>query len=540
MPISRRFMRQTLVLLSFFFVGVSGCSEQPQPRTASPRPVVVTKLTATDPSRALRLTGVAESWAEEDIAFEVSGRVDYIVEEGTYLEGRWVENEDVVTKGDVLATINRAAYEAALQAAKAEVDHARIHLNRVLPAKLVESEANQVDKDTQYAKIEQLHKKLSATDVELIEYRAARDAAGAQVDQVKAEFEGGKASLAKAKAALVQAELDLEHATLPAPFTGEVAEVYVKAGGFVKAGQSVARLVTMDPVKIDVTVSAQTNRKIHVDDFVRVFIPGQDEPFVGKVYQKSTVADPATRTFPVTLISRNMKMLVNPTGNPEVLALPRIKGVMPATRVAMNESGSLWVEEKQALRLDDNGHFVWTLEGVSMREGIDSSNPVFVVRKVHVVPGKGRMNLQGLYFLRELKDAGTLQFLQALALGVPEGVQEGDRVALLHESWLLQPGQLVDVQFKRDAAQPGYYVPFQAIMPTAEGAGYILVVDESVAPAAAKKIEVALGKTFGEWQRIEGDAMANLGDDVSVIVEGVNYVQPGEPVTILQTQAPLP
>ena len=32
------------------------------------------------------------SWKEQDISFEVSGRVEWIVEMGTNLEGRWEED----------------------------------------------------------------------------------------------------------------------------------------------------------------------------------------------------------------------------------------------------------------------------------------------------------------------------------------------------------------------------------------------------------------------------------------------------------------
>jgi len=72
-------------------VGLPGCDEQLEPKTHAPRPVVVRPLEMSDPSQALWLTGVVESWAQENIAFEVSGRVKYIIEEGTYLQGRWEE-----------------------------------------------------------------------------------------------------------------------------------------------------------------------------------------------------------------------------------------------------------------------------------------------------------------------------------------------------------------------------------------------------------------------------------------------------------------
>ncbi len=496
-------------------------------------------LEQTTPKRPLRLTGVVEPWSQEDIAFEVSGRINHVAEEGTYLEGHWVEDGQVITQGGLLATLDAAKYEVALQAVNATVDRARIFLTSTLPAKLAESEANKAAQDAQYAKVEKLYHTQSATEVEWIEQRSARDAAQAQVDQIEAEFEAAKASLAQAQADLAQARLDVEHTTLRAPFSGEIAEVYVRPGRFVHAGEPVAHLVVMDPVKVTVAVSSRTHRSIQVDDPVQIFVPGRSQPFRGVVYQKSTLADPETRTFEITLLCRNRKMLLNPTQDPEVLQLPRIEKVMAATRVDLNETGPLWVEEKRALRKDDKGYFVWTLEGVTMREGIDVSNPVFTLRRVRVVPGQGRMNLHGSYFLRELSDAGGIQFRQAIALGVPEGLPDGSRVALLHESWQVRPGQLVDVQFNPHAARFGYYVPVQAVLPTSEDKGYILVVNASAAQPVAQKMDIEFGDTFGSWLRIEGDALTQLDGDTHVIVEGVNYVKPGQPVTILQTRAPM-
>ncbi len=531
-------MRVAVAGCAVVTVGLGGCGDQPQPKGASPRPVAVAELAKTDPSQALRMTGVVEAWADADIAFEVSGRIDYIAEQGTSLEGRWVEDGKVVIEGDVLAVVDRSPYEAALQAAQADVDYAKVTLESVAPAEIAEAEANKVKQDTEYDKIKQLHEKKSATEVELIEAKAARDAAQAQVDQAKARFEAGKASLARSQATLIQALLDLEHTRLPAPFTGEIAEVHVQAGGFVSAGHAVARLVTMDPVKVVVTVSADTHRSIRLNDPVRVYVPGHDEPLVGSVYQKSTVADPATRTFPVTIITRNQKTLDHPTTDPDVLALPRIQDVIPATRPDLNKPGSLWVEERLSLKNDEQGYFIWALEGVSVRDGIDLSNPVFTLRRVPIELDQRRVNYQGLYVMRQLKDAGGLKLFDAIAMGVPDGIRDGDRVTLLRESWLIQPGQLVAVQFKNHATPQGYYVPTQAIMPTASDSGYIYVVTGSEGQTEARKIDVALGRSVGQLQQIESEKLDGLAGHTAVVVEGINYLEPGEPVRIVRTQPP--
>ncbi|MBI2478256.1 MAG: hypothetical protein HYV60_06320 [Planctomycetia bacterium] len=48
----------------------------------------VFKLQASDPSTTERLTGVAGSWKTQDLSFEVAGRIQYVAEPETDIEGR--------------------------------------------------------------------------------------------------------------------------------------------------------------------------------------------------------------------------------------------------------------------------------------------------------------------------------------------------------------------------------------------------------------------------------------------------------------------
>ena len=62
----------------------SGCERKSETYTESPRPVNVVELKSIAPECSLRLTGTVEPWAEEDVAFEVAGRVTYTVEPGLF------------------------------------------------------------------------------------------------------------------------------------------------------------------------------------------------------------------------------------------------------------------------------------------------------------------------------------------------------------------------------------------------------------------------------------------------------------------------
>ena len=94
--------------LLLFVTSLTGC-EKPaaEAQAESPRPVVAMKLTTSDPTAALRLTGTVDAWAEKDIAFEVAGQVRYIARPGTFLEGRWEETGEVIIEGGLLGAVDR-------------------------------------------------------------------------------------------------------------------------------------------------------------------------------------------------------------------------------------------------------------------------------------------------------------------------------------------------------------------------------------------------------------------------------------------------
>ncbi|MCD4824714.1 MAG: HlyD family efflux transporter periplasmic adaptor subunit [Phycisphaerae bacterium] len=522
-----------LISISIFAsctIVLPSCSKKPPPKPPTPRPVKVVKLQAVNPSHKLQLTGVVEAWSEQDIAFEVPGRIDYIVEEGSLLKGRWVKAGKVINKGDVLATIDQETYIAARHVSEAEVKSAKVNLKSILPAELAAAKAGLDYAEFNLKQVTEAHSKNVATVVEVALSRAQRDISKAKVDQAEAAISAGKISLARAEAILTQSKLDLRYTTLMAPFDCQVSEVSVRVGGYVQAGQMVGHIVTMDPVKVNVVVSGQTNNTIAIGDQVDVYIPNRKESLQGRVYLKATVADPHTRTFKVTIITRNYLAAINPPKDQAVLKLPRINGIMSVMRVDLDNSKNFYVDEKQCMRKDGEGYFVWVIEGLSIKDRIDPSKFVGTVRKVRVVPGEHRVNLQGIYLLRELKDIGGLKSRQAIAAEPPDSLKDGDRVTWIPEDWILHPGAIVRVQFKRDERRPGFYVPMEAIMPTGESDGYVFVTNGADAKMKAQKLTVTLHETIGELQRIDNDQLA---DGMSVIVEGVHYLKDGEPITIV-------
>ncbi|MGI9427729.1 MAG: efflux RND transporter periplasmic adaptor subunit [Bythopirellula sp.] len=525
-----------------------GCHRELPDRVESPRPVVVVKLNRFDPAARLRLTGTVEPWAEEDVAFEVAGRMTYIVEPSTFLQGRWVEDGEEEIEGDVLATLDSEPYVVALAAIESQVEVARVNYESVLPAKLLEAKAQNLRAEKQYDRNLRIRTQTAGaiSEQQIVDSQAERDATRAALQQAEAAVDAGKAELKSAEAARSAAELNLANTTLYAPFRGEVTDVLVQAGGYVEGGKPVAHLVTMDPIKARVSVSAETNRLINRGEPVRVFVPERKEEVVGNVYQKTTVANPATRTFGLTLICRNHKVWNSEAEAEIAQSMPRVIDLLPATRLDITGGGPLYVEERKTLRQDDEGYFVWIAEGVNLQDPSREPHGVLTIRKVRVVPGEQRVNYQGIFLARELADPGALEFGQACVVGVPDDAQDGDQVALLPESWLLQPGSLIDVQFVRDAGVVGFYVPVQAIVPSGSANGHVFVAKrqgsegDPEATTLAHKVDVALHETVGQLQRIEAEQADAIDVGVQVIVRGANYLTDGEPVSVVRTDEVVP
>ncbi|MHC4670091.1 MAG: efflux RND transporter periplasmic adaptor subunit, partial [Planctomycetota bacterium] len=402
-------MRAIAVLVLTLFAACA--PQEPPPPRVAPRPVTVFLLEETDPVQPLLLTGSVESWKQQDVAFEVEGVVRFVVEPGTNLEGRWIEDDEVQVEGDVLARMDTQAYEiarataaAAVVVAKEKLHTAKVQLAKVLPANLKAAEASLLRAEEEYKREVQLFGREAVSKVDVIRKRADRDKheanveeAKAQMDAQRAEIKALEAEIQRASERLRQAEYDLSRCALYAPFTGEVSEVYVEAGGYAKRGEKVARLVMMAPIKVDLAVAPATAARLRRGDIVRLYVGGGSEPVPGSVYEKATTADPETRTFRISIITHNVRMRAPFGPEDPRAALPRIELTMPLTR---SGEGFWFVEERRSLREDGRGHFVWADPVAGMGSAPDGT--VLHLRKFRGQLGARRRSLQGLYLMREL------------------------------------------------------------------------------------------------------------------------------------------
>jgi RND family efflux transporter MFP subunit len=471
---------------------LTGCGKKETVTKPNPRPVTVLELREINPVKSLQLTGSVESWKDEDISFEIDGKVEWIVEMGTNLEGHWEENNVIQVQGDTLARLDTRIYEIKLKRAKAEMERAQ----------------------AEYVRKKQAWETKAIAEVDYIRSIADRDAN-------EAEFE--------------HADYKLDRCKLYAPFSGEVSEVYVEAGGYVHTGDPVAHLVMMDPIKIDISVSSETAERLKIRDTVRVFLPGDEEPAYGSVYEKSTVADPETRTFRVSIMIRNRRTIGGLPPDSPLLKYPRITSYLYLRRARLvDEDSSFYVEGNRSLHKEGENYYVWAAPEQKLEDKFGSETPLITLRKFTVIPGERQMNFQGLYLMRDLSDIGELVPDTLVAMDVPDDFKDGDQVLIASKEWRLRPGQLIPVLLGAETPKTGLYLPMNSIKPINDKMGEIFVAVDG----RAKKIKVKILGNVGELFRLEAFDPGDVGTvtpGARVITDHIHFLQHDEPIRIIKT-----
>lgn len=239
-----------LVAASFFvFKRVSG-------KTAPP--VLFAPVTRGDVALTVQATGVLQASRTVNVGTQVSGVVKKI----------YVDYNSIVRKGELIAEIDPALSEAALESAQAAVDRANIQL--------------QSAKDTLAIDSENRDREQSLFDHDLATEQD-RETADLQVQSDQAQVEQDQASIIVAQAGVDQAKVTLGYCTIRSPIDGVVVTRNADEGQTVASGFAVPSLFVIATDIENLQLSAQVDEadigKLH---------PGQDVSFTVDAYPKST------------------------------------------------------------------------------------------------------------------------------------------------------------------------------------------------------------------------------------------------------------
>jgi multidrug efflux pump subunit AcrA (membrane-fusion protein) len=511
----------------------------------------VITLRESQPSQSLALTGTVGSWKTEQIGFEVSGRVRFVIEPETLVDSVRSNGSDAIP----LAKLDPERYETAVESANASIvmlerskTAAEIERDRVLPAQRDAAIAAQELAQSDFDRGKELFDKNALARAEFEKLQSSLKTATAQVAQLDATHESRSAEISsldaqidQAKAALKDAQHDLADCTLQAPFRGQIAHVHVIPGATIQRGEPVVTLQMMDPIKVEFEVSAQRVRQLRYRDEIHVTLTRPDgstltEP--GIVYLTDPVADPSTRTFTITVLMRNYLVPAAIPDSIDRTTLARTRDIWKPLRGVFGDPDRYYVEQS-AIHHDAAGDYVWKIIEDDTAGG-RSRGPLLKVDKVRVTRGEMSDSFLGLWTFRDLtfNTPNTFDLENDRLIGelvLPEGQTEltGPMVLFEREQWLLRPGDLVRVELDESKHSPGLYVPIGAISERS-GQHFVFLVDATEAGSTVRQVEVTVSNGPDTLKRITArDDETRLTSGSRIVLGGVHYLTDGERVNVV-------
>lgn len=375
--------RSILSGIAAVLVAVAGC--QPRNEFAPPPPPTVTVAHPVERPVVdhVEFTGTTQSTARVDLRARVRG----------YLEGIHFEDGATVEEGDLLFVIDKAPFEAALAAARAQLAEARATLEAARESKQVlVAEANVRTSEAQLgiAQLDEargrqlLNRGAQAReeyDRQVAALRTAQadaEAKRAALQQAEVEYRANialaEAAVANAEAAVTNAELDLGYTEIRAPIGGRIGRHLVDVGNLVQAELTLlATIEAYDPIYVYFTISDTQLLR-----FARLLregrLPSPDEgpiplamaledeegfPHEGRFDFAEVGVDPETGTA--------LRRGVFP--NPDGAIVP---GLYTTVRAAVGSPRPRLLVPEQALGADQRGRFALVVDA----EGVVEYRPV--------------------------------------------------------------------------------------------------------------------------------------------------------------------
>jgi membrane fusion protein (multidrug efflux system) len=288
---------------------VKGAGGKGSPGGGDAKPVVVEAVRVETVSLPQTITAVGSLRSDESIMVrpEVAGRIASI----QFQEGQRVN------RGSTLVKLDPAVNQAELQQARANLE-----LSRAKHARSIE-----------------------------LQQRGFISA------QARDEAEN---NLKVAQAAVALAEARLAKTEIKAPFSGLIGLRSVSIGDYVKEGQDLVNLESIDPLKVDFRVPEVFLRDVKTGQPLEVALDAlPDRNFEGRVYAVNPQVDAAGRSFVIRAIVRNPDTALRP-------------GMFARVRLITRDVQQAMVVPEQALVPQGTDHFVYRIvDGKAVRTRVD-------------------------------------------------------------------------------------------------------------------------------------------------------------------------
>ena len=308
-------------------------------------------------------SGTIDVSQDARLTFSSNGRVGKI----------FVNEDDEVSEGEVLAKLETDPFELALTQAQVTLAQARVTRAQVLVTQAqaqaalaqaqiaLDAAEDNLDKVEDYlerlrkyfsesnSKVEKARSQLETAELQLEAAEAQLEAAEFQLEAAEPQLETADFQLKAAEQALGEAQKQLDRTTLPAPFDGIIVSVDIDEGDTVSVATSIIHLIDLSSMELKAGVdeidiaSVKLNQRalISVDAFLDLQLEGE----VSSISLMPTV-EAGLVIYDVT-ISFNV---------PEDVVL-RV-GMSATADIIINERSNVLLVPNKAIKKDSEGNSV--------------------------------------------------------------------------------------------------------------------------------------------------------------------------------------
>lgn len=284
------------------------------------------------------------------------------------------ESGSHATKGQTLVRLDTRQEEAQLRTAKAKLDLARQNLNR-------------------------------SSDL-----RAKNVIAEYAFEEARTQFQSAEASVDETQAMI-------DRKTIRAPFTGDLGIRQVNTGQYLKSGDPIVQLESLDPIYVNFALPQQNLAKLAVGQQLMVKADGiPEKDFAGTITAINSAVDTSTRNIQVQ----------GTVANPDHLLR---SGMFAGVRVTLPDHEKAIMVPATAIQYAPYGDSIFVIETMKDPAGKEYLG----VRQQTVVLGKTQGDqvavLKGLKAGDRIATSGTFKLHQGGAVKVNDSVQPGNNPA---------------------------------------------------------------------------------------------------------------
>lgn len=224
------------------------------------------------------------------------------------------------------------------------------------------------------------------------------------------ELEAARNQVASLKASMKSLSTQQGKATIRAPFTGVIDQVFARQGQMAGPASPIVRLVNNSTIDVVASISEKHYAKIKKGTNMTVSFPNySDTSITMKVTNVGNYIEPTNRTFRISSTVKNNNYFL-----PNMLAEVRITD--------MKVDSGLVIPSKSLLKDQENKDFVFTATPYTGNiEGIETNPNLYQVKKVFVT-------IIERYAGETLIEDGAIKANESVVVGGARGVSEAELV----------------------------------------------------------------------------------------------------------------